>query len=240
MTRRLFLATGLPVLAAAQTPSKRLNVVCVGGHPDDPESGCAGTLARYSAAGHAVTVVYLTRGEAGIRGKSHEEAAAIRTAECEAACKIMGAAAVFAGQIDGATVVDAKGRAAMNKLLSGLNPHVLLTHWPVDSHPDHQAASVLTYQAWLALGRKAELFHFEVNLGEQSMGFRPTDYVDISAFRDRKKAALLAHKSQDGEAIYRRHHQPMEEFRGREIGRAAAEAFSRLSQTGTAGLPGLG
>jgi hypothetical protein len=31
----------------------------------------------------------------------------------------------------------------------------------------------------------------------------------------------------------------MEEFRGREIGRPAAEAFVRLSQTGAAGLPGL-
>src|SRR5438034_6149532 len=102
--RQLF---AIPALAAAQTaPPARLNVVCVGGHPDDPESGCGGTLARYSAAGHAVTVVYLTRGEAGIRGKPHEEAAAIRSAECEAACKILGVRPVFAGQIDGATVVD--------------------------------------------------------------------------------------------------------------------------------------
>jgi len=33
---------------------------------DDPESGCAGTLARYAQLGHRVTVVYLTRGERGI------------------------------------------------------------------------------------------------------------------------------------------------------------------------------
>ena len=35
--------------------------------------------------------------------------------------------------------------------------------------------------------------------------------------RDQKKRALFAHVSQDGEAIYRDHHGPMEEFRGREI-----------------------
>src|SRR3954468_23787080 len=80
-----------------------LKIVCVGGHPDDPESGCAGTLARYSEAGQQATVIYLTRGERGIRGKSLEEAAKIRGAEAEDACKIMGTKAMFFGQVDGAT-----------------------------------------------------------------------------------------------------------------------------------------
>ena len=88
-SRRHFLA--LPALAAGQTSSARnTKVVCVGGHPDDPESGCGGTLARYAALGAGVTIVYLTRGEAGIPHKSHDEAAAIRTAECQAACRILG------------------------------------------------------------------------------------------------------------------------------------------------------
>src|SRR2546425_11615864 len=97
-------ANALPLTAAEPETSaaRKLRVVCVGGHPDDPESGCAGTLARYSELGHAVTIIYLTRGERGIRGKSLDEAAKLRTAECEAACKIVGARPVFAGQIDGA------------------------------------------------------------------------------------------------------------------------------------------
>src|SRR6266481_4836601 len=61
--------------------SRPLRIVCVGAHPDDPESGCGGTLARYASAGHAVTIVYLTRGERGIAGKSFDEAARIRSAE---------------------------------------------------------------------------------------------------------------------------------------------------------------
>src|SRR5712691_9180329 len=100
-------ATALPGVAAeskAEKPAASpLKIVCIGGHPDDPESGCAGTLARYAEAGHKITVIYLTRGERGISGKSNEEAAAIRTGECEVACKVMGAKAVFAGQIDGST-----------------------------------------------------------------------------------------------------------------------------------------
>ena len=56
-----------------QGDAKKLSVACVGAHPDDPESGCGGTLARYSEAGHRVTVIYLTRGERGIDKKSRSQ-----------------------------------------------------------------------------------------------------------------------------------------------------------------------
>jgi LmbE family N-acetylglucosaminyl deacetylase len=240
-SRRAILSLTIPPLAAAQTSSgRRLSVVCVGGHPDDPESGCGGTLARYSTLGHSVTIIYLTRGEAGISGKSHDEAAAIRTAECEASCRILGAKPVFAGQIDGATVVDRKAADSLARLISAAHPEIVFTQWPIDTHPDHQAAGTLTFQAWLSGGRRFELFYYEVNLGEQTMGFRPTDYVDITAVREKKKAALFAHKSQDGEGIYRRHHEIMENLRGREGGSTAAEAFIRLSRASTPNLRGLG
>ena len=145
--------------------------MCVGGHPDDPESGCGGTLARYAALGHAVTVIYLTRGEAGIPGKPHDEAGAIRSAECVAACKILGAQPVFAGQIDGATVVDTKAAESFGRLLSAERPDVVFTQWPIDTHLDHQAASTLTFRAWLAAGRGFEQYYYEGNLGSQTMGF---------------------------------------------------------------------
>src|SRR5204862_1463560 len=93
-----------------------LKVVCLGGHPDDPESGCGGTLARYAALGHSVTIVYLTRGERGIAGRSLDEAARIRSAECETACRILGAHAKFFGQTDGATEVTHAHVDAMTRL----------------------------------------------------------------------------------------------------------------------------
>ena len=84
------------------------------------------------------------------------------------------------------------------------------------------------------------LYFFEVDSGSQTMGFVPTAYVDITAVREKKKAALFAHKSQDGEAIYREHHEIMENFRGRELGVAAAEAFVQLARDHRGGtLPGL-
>src|SRR5882757_2740435 len=79
-------------------------IVCFGGHPDDPESGCGGTLAKLAKMGHDVTIIYLTTGEAGIERKNHNEAAAIRKQEAINACAILKATPVFAGQIDGDTV----------------------------------------------------------------------------------------------------------------------------------------
>lgn len=221
-------------------PARPLNVVCVGAHPDDPESGCGGTLARYAEAGHRVTVIYLTRGQRGIPGKSLEEAGAIRTAEAEAACKLLGAKPLFAGQVDGATEASHGRAEALAKLLAAEQPDVVFTHWLIDTHMDHQVAGLLTFRAYLAAPRRFPLYFFEVNAGSQTLDFAPGAYVDITPVREKKKAALFAHKSQDGEEIYRKHHEVMENFRGREAHVAAAEAFARLPRDlQGAGLPGL-
>lgn len=230
MTRRGILSSPLALLAGqSSSPSRKLNIVCVGAHPDDPESGCGGVLARYSEAGHRVTIIYLTRGERGIAGKSLEEAAAIRTAEAQEACRILAARPLFAGQIDGATELNAGRVADFRKLLAAEKPDVVFTQWPIDTHMDHEIASLLTIRSFFAESRPFQLYFYEVDAGAQTQGFRPTDYIDITAVREKKKSALFAHKSQHGEEIYSRHHEVMENFRGRESRVTAAEAFVHLT-----------
>jgi len=210
---------------------KGLKVVCVGGHPDDPESGCGGTLARFTKAGHAVTIIYLTRGEAGIPGKSHEEAAAIRTKEATEACKILQTKPIFAGQIDGGTIVNLEWIKKLQELLTEEVPDIVFTHWPIDSHPDHQAASLLTIQTWMRTPRPFDLYFFEVCQGSQTMGFRPTDFVDITDTQEQKRKAVYCHVSQDAASIYQANdcnHALMEKFRGAEISVVAAEGFVRM------------
>ncbi len=253
LSRRTFgsvVVAGLATLAAKSSPDslaetganaqKPLRVVCVGGHPDDPESGCGGTLARYAALGHEVTVIYLTRGERGIKLSSLDAAARIRTAESEAACQVMGAKAVFAGQIDGATELSRAHVEAFTKLLAAETPDILFTHWPIDTHLDHQIASLLAQRAAAALPKRPQIYFFEVNTGSQSQGFTPNTYVDISAVVEKKKSALFAHTSQDGERIWRDHHEPVAKFRGREAGVEWAEAFVHLNRDNKLGaLPGV-
>jgi LmbE family N-acetylglucosaminyl deacetylase len=105
---------------------------------------------------------------------------------------------------------------------------------------DHQVASVLTIRAWMAGQRTPPLYFFEVNTGSQTEGFMPDTYVDISSVVEQKKAALFAHVSQDGQGIWREHHEVMASWRGREAGVAAAEAFVHLNRTSRLNkLPGL-
>lgn len=234
MTRReTVLALATPALAGfvdgQSQPARKLKVVCVGGHPDDPESGCGATLARYSAAGHDVTIIYLTRGEAGIEGKTHEQAARIRTEEALKACKVLGAQPIFAGQIDGSTEVNNASYRALASLLAGQQADVVFTHWPVDTHPDHCAASLLTFQAWRRSEKKCALLYFEVETGDQTQQFNPNFYVDIADTWQKKKEACFLHASQRPSEFYA-HHEKMGRFRGLEHRCQRAEAFIVHSQ----------
>lgn len=204
---------------------KKLHIICVGAHPGDPEFGCGGTMAKYSNEGHSVTFLYLTRGEAGDPAKSYSESAALRTKEAEAACKLLNAKPIFAGQIDGNTILNKEYNEEMTKLILSVNPDLVFTQWPIDAHPDHQVTGMLTLTTWIRSGRQFQLFFYEVNTGIETMGFTPTDYVDITSVRDIKKAAMYAHKTQDPEGTYNNYFKPLEEFRGLEAGVKAAEGF---------------
>jgi len=242
MGSAVVLAGALPGLASKSEGSiaSRLSVVCVGAHPDDPESGCSGTLALYSGLGHHVTVIYLTRGEIGIDGKSMFEAAAVRTKESEAACKIIGAKPVFAGQVDGSAEFNRTRLRQLQGLLSAEDPDLMFAHWPIDTHMDHQVASACAFRASMALQHPPQCYFYEVNTGYQSLGFSPNLYVDITSVKEKKIEALSAHVSQRGEAIWKYHHQAIADFRGREAGVAAAEAFFHLNRdSGFIRVPGV-
>lgn len=224
MTGATLLGAGglLPMPGA---PIRRLKLLVTGGHPDDPESTSGGTMARYADLGHEVVAVYLTRGEAGIDGRNDAQAAAIRTAEAEAACRLLGARPRFAGQVDGRTEVTKARYDEMRRLLDEEAPDLVLTHWPLDTHRDHRACALLVHDAWLQSGRRFALYFHEAMTGEQTHGFRPTHYVDITAVAERKKAACEAHRSQDPPSFWG-HHERMQRFRGMEARCAAAEAFA--------------
>ena len=239
--RDLFLggaAVLLPLATAeVEQNQRKLKILCAGGHPDDPESGAGGTMARYAELSHDAINLYLTRGEGGIKGKSHEEAAAIRSAEIEKACAILKTRALFAGQIDGATEINSARYDEFRKILADEKPDVVLTHWPIDTHRDHRAISLLVYDAWLRLGRKFALYYFEVNPGAQTQHFHPTHYVDITTVEARKKEACYAHASQDPPGFYDKYHEPMQRARGMEGGFKAAEGFVRHTQSRDGFLP---
>ncbi len=210
--------------------SKKKKALIIGAHPDDPETGCGGTMVVLKNAGYEVVSVYMTKGEAGIPGKTHDEAAAIRKAEATAACKIMGVRPVFLTQIDGSSEVNQERYKEMRELIDAEKPDIVFTHWPVDSHADHRVCATLVYDAWRRLGYPFELYYFEVMSGVQSQLFHPTDWVDITSTYKIKEEASFCHVSQKPENWYHSAHSQMEIFRGMEFRCERAEAFVHLNK----------
>ena len=200
-------------------------VLVIGAHPDDPESMCAGTMLKLKAMGAEVVAVYLTSGEAGIVGKTHEQARNIRQAEARKACEVLGVRAVFLTQIDGNAEVNKERYAEMKALIEAEQPDMVITHWPIDSHRDHRVCSILVYDAWRMTGRGFDLYYSEVMTGMQTQNFTPTLWVDITNYRDKKIEAYLCHESQELEGAVKEYHDTMERMRGMECQAKYAEAF---------------
>ncbi len=221
----LGMAAGVPAVhALAGTPAGansfagKLRFVVCGGHPGDPEYGCGGTIARLTACGHDVTLLYLNEGD------WPPTPATTRLAEAQKACEILKARRLYAGQVNGHAVVDADHYDEYRKLLEREQPDAVFTHWPLDNHRDHRACSTLTYDTWRQMGKSFSLYYYEVSNGEDTLQFSPASYVDFSELEPVKRAACYAHASQTPDRYYALQ-DSVAAFRGLECGYKRAEAF---------------
>lgn len=228
---------GIAMLAGrAAAQGRKLKVMVTGGHPGDPEYGCGGTIAKFTAAGHAVNILYLNRGGKGCASRTEEACSATRTAEAEKACRILRAQSRFANFRDGEAVVDNASYQDFEKLIVSEAPDVLFTHWPIDNHRDHRAVSLLTYDAWRPMKKRCSLYYYEVTDGEDTTAFSPPEYVNIESVEDLKRKACFAHASQSPERFYRLQSE-VSRFRGVAAGCRLAEAFMRHPESPAHVLP---
>lgn len=226
----LLLILGLLFLVASPMKSAESwlegykKVLVIGAHPDDPETMCGGTMLKLKSMGVEVVSVYLTSGEAGIRGKNHEEARAIRQVEAKNACEVMGVRSIFMTQIDGSAEINKARYAEMKAIIEAEKPDMVITHWPIDSHRDHRVCSILVYDAWRQSGYSFDLYYGEVMTGLQTQNFSPTFWVNITDTHNKKVEAYYCHTSQGMEAI-QEYHDAMEVMRGMECHTKYGEAF---------------
>lgn len=158
------------------TPGSRGRLLFVHAHPDDETLATGGTIARYSQAGHEVTVVTCTAGEQGTVPKGEfadlmqdrdGALAAARAAEAEAACVLLGAkhrwlGGRFAYRDSGRTGSEANehprafsavavddAATEMAETIVDLRPHVIVTYDPNGGygHPDHVQTHRVTMRA---------------------------------------------------------------------------------------------
>lgn len=203
---------------SSSSNSRKYKIVVTGGHPGDPEYGCGGTIARLTALGHEVMLLYLNDG-------AWETSAPVRIAEAKKACEILKARPVWADQKNGHAIVDNDHYQAFQKMLETENSDAVFTHWLIDNHADHRAIANLTYEAWKQLKHKFALYYYEVSDGEDTNPFpSPTHYVDISSTAETKKAACYAHASQSPDSYYSLQ-DTVAAFRGYQSGSKRAEAY---------------
>lgn len=235
--RSLLRASSLPLLMSnsGQTlaAERKLKIIAVGAHVDDPQSGCGGTLARCADLGHEVIALSLTRGDSeSIAANLHmppDELARRRYADAQRSCALLHCRFVALHYINRGTEVSMARYKEFAGVLLDYKPDVVFTHWPIDTHPDHRAASLLVYDAWLQASRRFPLYFYEVEQGQQTQDFWPTYYVDITAVAERKKSACYANTlTVDG---WWPLHEQMQRARGNEKGCKFAEAFNRHPQS---------
>src|SRR3954462_5891998 len=107
--------------SAAQTSrsdsqsTRKYKIVITGGHPGDPEYGCGGTIARLTAMGHEVVLLYMNDG-------AWETSAPVRTAEAKKACEILKAQPVWVGQANSNAIIDNAHYQAFQKIIETENP----------------------------------------------------------------------------------------------------------------------
>lgn len=199
-----------------------MRIIICGAHPDDPESGCGGLAAKYSKAGQEVILVHFSCGvpQKQFQGCPHT---IVREEEACRAAETLGTEVDFLGFDDGNIPMTAEIRGRVAEYLEKAEPDIVVAHWPVDTHPDHQATGNMVLRAYLQQ-QKWALYFFEVFSGKQTLCFNPTHYVDITEMEAIKQRAGFCHQSQDITSWYS-HHEQMNQWRGYEAGVKAAEAF---------------
>src|SRR5271166_4544424 len=193
----------LATVAEPGGPDKKLKVVVFGGHPDDPESGAGGPIATLTRQGHEVICAYGTtfRGDRRFFGRPETE---VRKEEATAACKVLGAKPKFFPYAHEKLVADETTLEQVSTWFAEVKPDIVVTHWPLDTHPNHHVVSSLVWQCYQRKGGW-NLYFFEVMTDQQTIAFQPELYLDIEPVRDLKRQALEQHKSQKPAEIWAAH-----------------------------------
>jgi LmbE family N-acetylglucosaminyl deacetylase len=174
--------------------------------------------------GHEILVAYATCFRS-MRMIDGEAEAVVRRREATEACKLLGARPHFFDFAHENMQADERTLKTISTWLKEVKPNVVVTHWPLDTHPNHHVTSSLVWQCYFQEAPWS-LYFFEVMTDRQTLNFRPDLYLNIEGVAALKKKALACHKSQEPEAIWKVH-EGMARQRGSECGVTLAEAYIR-------------
>jgi LmbE family N-acetylglucosaminyl deacetylase len=227
-------------------PERPHRLMVIAAHPDDPEFGCAGTVAKWAAQGTEVLYCLVTSGSAGTRDPAITpgELATLREQEQRAAARELGVIdVIFLRHHDGLVVNDLHLRRELAMVIRQHQPEMVMTIDPwrhYQLHPDHRAVGLAALDA-IITARERLIFPEQLVDGIEPWRVKeallfwtdtPDCWIDIGDTIERRIAALRKHQSQVG------HRDDLEERiraftrqMGEKQGMAYAEAFKRLILT---------
>jgi LmbE family N-acetylglucosaminyl deacetylase len=206
----------------AQEPAKKLRIVIFGAHTMDPELSCGGLISLLRQGGHEVVVAYAASFR-GDRKIGDEPEAVVHRREATNACKILDATPKFFPYANEKLAADEGTVKEVSAWLGEVKPDVVVTHWPLDTHPNHHVTSSLVWQNYSFQGGW-NLYFFEIMGGQQTQNFAPDLYLDIGSVVDKKKEACFAYPTHPPERPWGVH-QGMQKRRGAECGVSDAKAY---------------
>jgi LmbE family N-acetylglucosaminyl deacetylase len=185
----------------------KLRIICFGAHPDDCELQAGGTAAMWAAAGHHVKFVSVTNGDIGHWREAGGPLARRRTAEVQAAAKVLGIETEVLDIHDGELLPTLENRRTLTRLIREWRADIIMSHRPNDYHPDHRYTGVLIQDTAYMVAvpffcpdvpplRSNPVFLFYPDSFQKPQPFRPDIAVSIDRVIDKKLDALATLESQ--------------------------------------------
>jgi LmbE family N-acetylglucosaminyl deacetylase len=199
-----------PTKAAQKGKREPLRVLVTAAHPDDPEYGCAGTVARWAQEGMEITYLLLTSGDKGSKdpGMRPGRLATLREKEQREAAQTLGVRElIFLRHPDGMLENTMALRREIAGVIRRVRPNAMLTIDPwrhYQTHPDHRAAGQAALDAAYA-SKEVNLFPEQLVDGVEPWRVKevylfwtdfPDCWVDVTETIARRVSALQSHASQ--------------------------------------------
>jgi LmbE family N-acetylglucosaminyl deacetylase len=174
----------LAALSARRKAASSAAVLAIGAHPDDVEVGAGGTLLGHVAQGHEVSILVLTGGETG--GIPAE-----RAREAGRAAELMGVRLFHVNLADSSVSEGGATIGEITRVIEELSPDTIYTPSGHDLNQDHRNVHHATS---VAAQRVPRVFCYQTP--SSTVEFRPSRFVPVDEFMDRKLAVIRSYTSQ--------------------------------------------
>ncbi len=171
-------------------------ILAMGAHPDDMELEAGGTLAKWALKQYEIYLLILTSGEyCDMSGKIHKTKTLQE--EAQSAAKVLNIKElIFLDYTTTELPSGGKIISEVDHIVQEIQPDILISHHPFDSHQDHKAAAEIMF----AISRQGRvgtvLSCAPLPYRPNVFAFRPQLFVDISSTIDTKLEAIRCYESQ--------------------------------------------